>query len=246
MKKLMLSAAALAIAAPGVASAQSAYVDAQYASTDGDAAGVDFDGEGWALGGAAAWDHLQIDGTFGDSEDTQTWTVGGHAFVRNDSHLFGAFVNLGNTDVDGGGSFDFWTVGLEGQYYFARTTLDGSVSYSEGDDIEAEATAVDLGLTHFATDNFSFGGGIGFGNIDTLGGDADLLSYGLNTEYQFAAMPISLFGGWTHLDADDIDTEADTLSVGVRYNWGGSLLERNRSGASLARTAGLARFGGVL
>jgi hypothetical protein len=247
MKKFLLgAAAALAIAAPGVASAQSAYVDATYATTDGDIAGVDFDGEGWGVGGAAAWSNFQVDGTYSSADDTDTYSIGGHLFGRNDSHLFGGFVNLGNVDTDGGSDYDFWTVGLEGQYYMARTTLDGSLSYSEGDDIDSSLTSLDVGLTQFVTDNFSFGGGLGFGNIDTGVGDADVLSYGLNTEYQFASMPISVFGGWNHLDIDDIDAEADTLSVGVRYNWGGSLFERNRSGASLSRSAGLGRFGGVL
>ena len=59
-------------------------------------------------------------------------------------------------------------------------------------------------------------------------------------------MPISIYGGWNHFDLDDFDTEADTLSVGVRYNWGGSLFERNRNGASLARGGGIGRFGGLL
>ena len=139
----------------------------------------------------------------------------------------------------GGGDFDFWTVGLEGQLYMARTTLDGAVSYSEGDDADAELTAADVGLTHFFTDNFSVGGSAGFGNIDTGAGDGDATTFGLNAEWQFASAPISIFGGWQHVEIDDIDSDADTLGVGVRYNWGGSLIDRNRSGAGLARRGGL-------
>jgi hypothetical protein len=257
MKKFLLgAAAALAMTAPGVASAQSAYVDLGYQTSESDIGGTSGDADGWTLGGAAAWGGqnsvgFQVDGLISSAEadgggDADAWNVGGHLFTRNDSFLFGGFANYGNVDVDGAADFDFWTVGLEGQYYFSRTTLDGSLSFSEGDDADAELTAVDLGLTHFATDNFSFGGGLGFGSIDDGTDNADVLTYGLGAEYQFTSFPISVFGGWQHAEIDDIDADSDTLGIGVRYNFSGSLFERNRSGASLSRGGGLGRFGGLL
>ncbi len=252
MKKYLLgAAAALAMVIPGVASAQqSGYVDLGYSNTDGDVAGVDFEGDGWTLGGTTAWGGdgtvgVQLDAVYGDSEDASSWAIGGHLFSRNEGYLIGGFANYGGIDVDGADSSDAWTVGVEGQAYLTRTTLDGALSYSESDDADASLTALDLGATHFVTDNFSFGGSLGFGNIEAFGADADVISYGVGAEYQFAATPISVFGGWQHFDLDDYDTEADTLNVGVRYNWGGSLFERNRSGASLARGSGLGRLAGL-
>lgn len=258
MKKFWLgAAAALALAAPGVASAQSGYVDLGYQNSEADVGGVSGDADGWTLGGAAAFAGtgtlgFQIDGLISNSEadgggDVDSWNLGGHVFSRTDGGLIGGFANVGNVDVDGVGDDDFWTVGLEGQLYMARTTLDGALSYSESDDTNAELTAADFGATHFVTDNFSFGGNLGFGNVDTPLGDADVVSYGLGAEVQFATAPISVFGGWQHVDVDDIDSDADTLGIGVRYNWGaGSLLDRNRSGASLSRGGGLGRFAGLL
>lgn len=253
MKKYLLGAAALlAISAPGVAAAQSAYVDLGYQSTEADVGGVEADGEGWTIGGATAWGGngglgVQLDALYGDAEDSSTYSVGGHLFTRNDAFLFGGFANYGNTDVDGADDFDAWSVGLEGQYYLSRTTLDAALSYGEGDDIDAEFTGLDLGATHFLTDNFSFGGNLGFGNIEGGGADADTLTYGLGAEYQFASAPISIFGGWQHAELDDADADADSLGIGVRYNFGGqSLFERNRSGASLSRGGGLGRFAGLL
>lgn len=257
MKKYLLgAAAALAIAAPGVASAQSAYVDLGYQSGEIDAGGPSADYDGWTVGGAAAFGGngglgFQVDGLVGNSEvdgggDTDFYTLGGHMFVRNDSFLVGGFANIGNSDSGGGAETDYYTIGAEAQVYLSRTTLDGAVSYSEDDDSDAELTAFDFGATHFFTDNFSVGGALGLGTIETGLGDIDTTSYGLTTEYQFSAVPISLFGGWNHLDLDDTGVEADTLSVGVRYNFGGSLFERNRSGASLARGGGFGRYGGLL
>jgi hypothetical protein len=257
MKKFLLgAAAALAISAPGVAAAQSAYVDLGYQSTEADIAGVEGDGDGWTLGGAAAWGGngslgFQVDGLVSSAEadgggDVDSWNLGGHVFGRSNGGLIGGFVNFGNVDIDGAGDFDVWTVGAEGQMYLSRGTLDGSLSYSEGEDIDASLTAANLGYTHFVTDNFSFGGNVGFGQIDDGTDDADLVTYGIGAEWQLAAAPISIFGGWQHSEIDDIDSDADTLGIGVRYNFGGSLFERNRSGASLARGGGLGRFAGLL
>jgi hypothetical protein len=257
MRKYLLGAAALlAIAAPGVASAQSGYIDLGYQSSEADLGGTDVEGDGWTLGGATAWGGdgslgVQLDGLVSSAEgdsggDSTTWTVGGHLFSRSSGGLIGGFANFGNVDIDGGGDFDVWTVGLEGQLYMARTTIDGAVSYSEAEDLDAEMTAVDAGLTHFFTDNFSAGGAVGFGSIETGLGDGDATTFGLNAEWQFATAPISIFGGWQHVEIDDIDADADTLGIGVRYNWGGTLFDRNRSGAGLARGGGLGRFGGLL
>ena len=131
MKKFLLGAvAALAIAAPGVASAQNAYVDLGYSSSEGDVAGIDVEGDGWTLGGAAAFGGngglgTQFDATIGESEDTSTWNVGGHLFTRSDTYLFGAFANYGAVEPDGaGGDYNAWTLGLEGQWYASRTTFD--------------------------------------------------------------------------------------------------------------------------
>lgn len=247
MKKLLLgAAAALAIAAPSVASAQSGYVDLGYGTTDIGNNDIDT----WTIGGAYAWGGngslgVQLDGVIGNSEydggpDVDTYNFGGHLFTRNDQYLFGGFASLGNTDFGGGFDYDYYTVGLEGAYYVDRNTFNAVLSYSDSDDLNADATALDLGATHFLTDNFSFGGTVGFGEL----ADNDFVSYGVGAEYQFASAPISLYGGYTKNDYDGFD--ADTLSVGVRWNFGGSLIERNRSGASLTRNAGFGRLGAIL
>jgi hypothetical protein len=252
MKKMLLGAVvALALAAPGVAAAQNAYVDLSYSDSEGEIAGFDVEGDGVTAGGAFAWGGDgslggQFDATVGEAEDTTSINVGGHLFTRSANYLIGGFANYGDVDPDAGADFDYWTVGVEGQWYLERTTFDGALSYSEADDLDADFTGVDFGVTHFITDNFSIGGGAGVGEVEVAGFDADTLNYGLGAEYQFSQAPISVFGGWQHADIDDFDSESDTLSVGVRYNFGGTLLERNRSGASLARGGGLGRFGGLL
>lgn len=246
MKKYLLGAAAvLAISAPGAASAQSGYVDLGYSTTEVGSTEIDT----WAVGGAYAWGGngslgFQIDGLIGSHEydsgpEVDTYNLGGHLFTRNDNYLFGGFANIGNTDF-GLFDYDYYTVGLEGAYYLSRTTLNGVLSYSDSDDLNADATALDLGATYFVSDNFSFGGTVGFGEID----DGDFSTFGIGAEYQLSAAPISLYGGYNTTDFDG--TDVDVLSLGVRWNFGGSLLERDRSGASLTRNGGFGRLGAVL
>jgi hypothetical protein len=246
MKKYLLgAAAALAFVAPGVASAQSGYVDLGYTTTDFDGGG---DADTTEIGGAYAWGGngtvgFQIDGSIGNTDysgggDADAYNFGGHAFVRNEGHLVGGFVNFGNVDFGGGADYDYYTIGAEGSIYMARTTLNGVLAWSDSEDLDDTLTSLDLGLTHFVSDNFSLGGNVGFGEFD---GGGDYTSLGLGGEYQFAAMPISIYGGWSTTDFDG--DEADALTLGVRYNFGGTLFDRDRSGASLSRNAGFGRTG---
>ncbi|WP_395646065.1 porin [Terricaulis sp.] len=246
MKKYLLGAVALmAIVAPGVAAAQSAYVDLGYQNTDVDVAGTNADGDSWSIGGAAAWQHFQLDGAVIDGDAATNWNLGGHVFNRTDAGLIGGFANWSTTDVDGAGDFDAWTIGAEGQLYLSRTTLNGALSYSDSEDLDANMTAIDLGLRHFVTDRFAIGANAGYGWIDAgAAGDENATTLGLDAEYQFNG-PVSIFGGYQRVDLDDADASADTFSIGVRYNLGGSLFDRDRSGAGLSRAAGLGRFGGL-
>lgn len=247
MKKYLLgAAAALAMAMPGVASAQSGYIDLSYANTDFSGGG---DADTWTFGGAAAWGGdgtvgFQLDGVFGNHDfgpgDVETYAIGAHVFTRSTNYLIGGLVNFGNTDFGGPFDYDYWTIGAEGAIYLTRSTFSGVLSYSDSDDLSIDLTALDLGLTHFVTDNFSFGGTVGFGEV----GSTDFYSIGIGSEYQFASLPVSIYGGYLYTDFDGFD--ANALSIGVRYNWGGSLFARDRSGASLTRGAGFNRLGGIL
>lgn len=59
-----------------------------------------------------------------------------------------------------------------------------------------------------------------------------------------ATLPISIFGGYQRSEVDEANIEVDSLGIGVRYNWGGTLFDRDRSGAGLRRRAGV--FGRLL
>ena len=248
MRNWIIGAAALlAVAVPGVALAGSGYVGVAYVNNNVDI-GADFDADTWVADGAVAFDAgplgVQLDGTFGNTEvdvlatDFDFWNVGGHVFHRTGNWLIGGYAGFGNVDI-GGADADEWTVAVEGQYYMAQTTLGGAVSLSEADDLDFETTAVDIDARHFLNDNFSIGANVGFANVDTSGGDADVTTIGIGGEYQLGSAPISVFAGFQHSEVEDIDLEVDSIGVGARWNFGGSLLDRNRSGAGLSRRGGI-------
>lgn len=244
------AAAALAVvAAPTVASAQATgYIDLGYVNSSLEQFGSDVDIDTVVANGVVAFDMnngvgLQIDARIGNAEpevggDIDFWSLGAHVYTRQNNWLFGGYVGIGN--VDGGGAdSDEWTIALETQYYMNRTTFSGAVSYSEADDADLEATALDLGVQHFVTDNFAIGAYVGFGNIESTGADTDVTTIGVQAEWQMATLPISIFGGYQRNDVDDAGIEVDSFNIGVRYNWGGTLYDRNRSGAGLQRRPGV-------
>ena len=43
--------------------------------------------------------------------------------------------------------------------------------------------------------------------------------------------------GFTHAELEDVDVSMDTISMGLRFSFGGDLQSRERAGADLGRTA---------
>ncbi|MBS0385739.1 MAG: hypothetical protein JSS00_10380, partial [Proteobacteria bacterium] len=61
-------------------------------------------------------------------------------------------------------------------------------------------------------------------------------------EYQFDAAPVSIGASYNHVEFNDSNVSANIWGVTLRYNWGGTLRDRDRNGAS---QADLTNFGTV-
>ena len=246
MKKFLLGAAALmATAAPGVAAAQSGHAGLSYTTSD------DTDVDSIALSGSALLGaNFQLDGGYasldgGGSSNADFWNVGGHFFARSDSWLWGGYVGYDNIEA-GGTSLDEWIIAGETQFYADRTTFSGTLAYAQADYfVDVDQWSLDGEARHFMTDNFSIQGNLGFATADGSGSSLDSTSYGIGAEWQMDGAPLSIYGGWQSVDFDG-GGDISSFGVGARWNWGGgTLIERNRSGASLGRPQGfLERFYG--
>ncbi|GIK49287.1 MAG: outer membrane beta-barrel protein [Hyphomonadaceae bacterium] len=243
MRKYLLSAAlAAALIAPNAALAQSGHVDVSYGNHTYDFGGPEFEADVANIGGQVAFGELplgvQIDGRYanwgGDADDVGVWGLGVHIYKRSPSWLIGGYVGYDDAD-------DFniasWTGAIEAQFYLSRATVSGILSYSEQETQGYAITLLEGEYRYFVTDNFSIQGGAGFGQGNISTSDPNVWSAQIGAEYQFADAPISVFGEYRYglVDFDPGEIETNTFSIGVRYNWGGSLIDRNRRGAGLNR-----------
>jgi hypothetical protein len=240
MKQWIIGAAALlAVAAPGVAAAQTGYVGAVYSDIDVDGVG---DTDAYGVQGSVFFDGMgpvgvEVDAAVLDSDDTDlTGALAVHVFKRNDRYLFGGFAAVSNNDDD-----TAWQVGVETAHYINRATIGVSAAYGESDN-DVDAYGVNVTGDYFPMDNLRIGGHLGWANVNGGFGDGDGWAYGVSGEYQIDAMPISFGLNYTRIDSDDAGFEADVIGVTVRYNWGGTLFDRDRSGASQADRVGLGSF----
>jgi hypothetical protein len=242
MKQFLLgAAAALAISAPGAAAAQSAgYIGATYGNAEVNTPLGDADGDFYGIEGAAAFGEsgsviFEVDAAVTDGDETDTaYGVMGHLYGRNDDHLFGGFVGFAGNDDS-----DTWTAGLEANKYFSSWTLGGALAYVNDDDTDVDGWGANAEGRYFLGDNFRLDGNLGYVNFDAGGSDVDAMMFGVGGEYQFATMPISLTAGYDRLEFNDADVDLGVWSLGVRYNFGGTLRDRDRSGASQANILGL-------
>ncbi|MEQ1618009.1 MAG: hypothetical protein ABL883_06655 [Terricaulis sp.] len=227
-----LGAAAFALMAATAANAQN-YVGAVYGNADIDGLG---DANFYGVEGAFGGPNYEFDLSFADSDESDSAISGAaHLLSRSDSHLLGAFVGASN-----GSDSTTWTIGGEGNIYMDNVTFAGAIGYASNDDIDTDGFGLNGEARLFPSDNFRLQAIAGFARVDTAGLEDDVISFGLGGEYQFGDAPFSVALNWDRSELSDADITAETLTVGLRYNFGGTLRDRDRTGAS---QAGLVGFG---
>lgn len=244
-----LSAIALAFAATP-ALAQTGHVGLSYSSNE------EIDSDVWAVEGATTFAFsenfgAQLDGNIGSYDDGADaelgWRINGHLFYDIAGFRVGGV--FGNSTVDLGGiepRATHW--GVEGQYNFGRAVLGASAIWGDADgvvspNLDYDNIALDGDL--YLTDNFVVGATYGFGSIDNGGGEADTTNYSIDAEYQFGTAPFSIVASWQHWELDDIPVESEGFTIGGRWNWGGTLRERDAAGFRNTPSSILEQFFGL-
>jgi hypothetical protein len=242
MRKFLLGAAALAaIAAPGIASAEhNGYVGLDYASTDTGASNGDQRGFG-ASGSIVITPNVALDAAFLENDGDPVWNATGHLFTNNSSHLLGGFIGLGGDADDN----NVWSAGLEGQLYTGNLTWAAALGYASSDS-DIDTWGVNGEARYFINENFRLEGGLGwFTSEDESGAvDDNALSAGVGAEYQLSSAPVSFGLSYSQTNYDEGDTDVDTIAATLRINFGGgTLLDRDHSGADLAGLSTIGSFG---
>lgn len=233
----LVGAAAAALMFAGAAhAADGGYVGVSY--SDGNTSDLN----AWSVDGKFAFGgNIQLDAGYTNIHDSAAdlYGIGGHFFSRGDQWLWGAY--LGYDRINGGGSdANEWTIAGQAQYYVDKTILSGNLSYSRTDSSgnNADTYQVTGDARFFATDNFSVNIGAGYGHLSTDFGDGNFLTYGVGGEWQPDQLPVSLYANVEAFDPEGSGNSAN-WTVGIRYNWGGSLYDRDRNGAGLSTPHGL-------
>lgn len=153
-----------------------------------------------------------------------------HVFQRNPYGLIGGWAGWSHS-----GGTDLLGAGAEGQAYFSRATIYGSIGYGHLDQaVNQNLYAGRLEGRYFITDNFSLGVQGGLVRIHAGGTHSTLHTWGLGAEFQPNGAPVSILAGYTHGDVVSSTAESNTVRLGLRWNFdGGSLIDRDRSGAPL-------------
>lgn len=202
-------------------------------------------GEGSVVFPATASLNVALDGAVqnfgadGDSTTTENATV--HADFRvSDKALAGGFVGVENSD-----NVTLWGGGVEGQYTGQTGGVMGQVGYGTSSDLNnADFWGERVEGRFYGNDNLRFAGHVGALQIKGGGDSTNLWNVGVDAEYQFASMPVSVWGGYERDSWDDANLTSDVFSVGVRYNFGGSLHDRDAAGSTMGSFGQL--FGGNL
>lgn len=230
MKKTALLAAVAAafVATPAMAGG---HVGVTYGNTDADT----LDGDTWqvegAWGGTSGALGFQLDAGIGSTDagggDVDDRTIAGHLYWHNEGWNLGGVI--ATTNLDDGDSVDETVYGVEGSFNLGPSAvLTGSYTVGESEFlVDVDTWNADIGVNYYFTDNFRVSGNLGTGNLDFGGGaDFDTTTFGVGAEWQLSSTPISFTADYSTFDADAFG-DFDTLKVGVRWNWGGTLRERD-------------------
>ena len=208
-----------------------------------------------------------IEGGYREGDHSDGLIATGHVFARTDQWLLGVFVG-----ADDAGVFNVKGGGVEGQYYLGKLTLAGSIgaateSEDQGDSYKPYVVSGRVDARYFVTDDLMIGAHAGYEGSDYHNNSGvyyeelkapGLWTVGVGAEYRIAASPFTVTANYEHGDSkitDDygetgfyqdnnqIRAHGDYVSIGARWTFGGSLLNRDRHGASLSTMKDM--FGGA-
>ena len=232
--------------------------DSEAYSTDGEEDSLIFGGgalvdipfnENWSvqldLGGESKAGSDYLDDLTSSDENLASIVAGGHLNYREmDRFLMGAFGGFGMLYQDESPT-DQYVAGLEGQYYMDNITLYGQLGFIGGSNDDEDS--LDEGIfvrgvgRFFLSPHQKLQAQIEYVAGEADDDDMDILGWGVEYEHQFANWDQD--GGMSgyikykghNADSDGEETTDHRIVVGIKLVlYSGSLLERDRSGASLS------------
>lgn len=251
-RTILAASAALVMGWAGQAAAQTGHVGLAYSRANlsmdsaGDANANIGTAEGSIVLPITAPAVLSLDGSLQNFDgeggySTTSEDASGHADFRvGDNALVGGFVGFNHAE-----DFTLWGGGVEGQYTGQEGGVVAQLGYGKSDDLDGvDFWGERIEGRFYGNDNMRFAAHLGGMKIKGDGGDTSLWNVGVNGEYQLSSAPVSVWVGYDRSSWEDADLTADVFSIGVRYNFGGSLRDRDAAGSNMGSFGNL--FGGSL
>lgn len=175
-------------------------------------------------------------------------TTAAHLFYRNSDKFLLGVIGQTNFNTISAQIFNIDTkqyfVGGEGQLYLNDVTLSAQVAYrkdsiSSLSDFSMDGVAATAEAKYFINSNWSLGLKGDYSHLEREGMSAKQWRTGLDTEHRLSSVPVSFtanvsYGESKYNFIENVKFHDTRLMVGVKINFGSrTLLERNRSGASL-------------
>lgn len=239
MKKLALLAATAAAAAMIAPTASAhGYLGASYGNIDantGEADALQVEGAfGWNNGSWGTQFDASIGQLDGDTADGDSYAIGGHVYWGNENWRIGGVVGTTNVD-DGGSDLSETAYGFEGSLNLGDSAVAlASTTWGTFDffGTDIDTWNLDGRINLYSSANFRIGATYGIGNLEAGGFDGDTSTYGVDAEFAPFSAPVSFTVGWLRFEDDDfLGFATDTVSAGVRWNFGGGTL-RDRDNAA--------------
>lgn len=218
------------------------HIGVGYMRAGTEVAGADLDTDFYSLEGALRFgaDHVggQVDGGMTYSElvpgfEETAWSGTLHINGRfEDTALLGAFAGVDNSH-----NLSVWGAGLEGQLNIGPSLiLYAQGGYGRTNDltgIDTDLWAARGEIRYFVTDDLKVlvAGGYQKAKDRFLRTDAWIGT--VEGEYQLPHTPFSILASYSRYEINDLSTISNIFRVGGRYTFGGTLRERDRSGAGL-------------
>jgi len=196
----------------------------------------DTDADVWTVDGTVALPVADWTVTLDAVVDKADSDAGDATFGGGAVHLtriFGSDVRLGGfVGADGLGDGDqSWLGGLEAQKYLSKATLTAQTAYASVDDLDMDIWTVGGEAAFYPMARLRLHVDAAYNGVQTSDQDVDAWTYGAGAEYWLPNTALTVVGDFNRLEWEAV--EIDTWTIGLRFNFGGDLQQRDRKGGGL-------------
>ena len=233
---LATALAAALISTPVLAQDRASSLGVQLSASNLSVEDSDADADIWTVDAAVALPVADWTITLDAVVDKADSDAGNSTFGGGAVHLtrtFGPDIRLGGfVGAEGVGDGDqSWLGGFEAQKYLSKATLTAQTAYGSVDELDMDIWTVGGEAAFYPMARLRVHVDAAYNGVQTADEDVDAWTYGAGAEYWLPNTAFTVVGDFDRLEWESV--EIDTWTIGLRFNFGGDLRERDRKGGAL-------------